>query len=132
MDIEPFLVTSTIEGVLAQRLVRTICTGCREPYDPPVELLEDIGIPLEELSDITFYHGRGCAECGYTGYRGRIGIFELFVPNDEIRQMVVSREPSMVIAEAARRGGMSTLREDGWDKVIKGITTIEEVVSETQ
>jgi type II secretion system protein E len=132
MDIEPFLVTSTIEGVLAQRLVRTICTGCREPYDPPVELLEDMGIPLEDLSDITFYHGRGCPECGYTGYRGRIGIFELFVANDEIRQMVISREPSMVIAEAARRAGMSTLREDGWDKVIKGITTVEEVVSETQ
>jgi len=132
MDIEPFLVTSTIEGILAQRLVRTICTGCREPYTPAPELLEDLGIPPEQLSDVTLYHGKGCADCGYTGYRGRIGIFELFVPTDTVRQMVIGREPSMTIAAQARRDGMRTLREDGWDKVLKGITTVEEIVAETQ
>jgi type IV pilus assembly protein PilB len=132
MDIEPFLVTSTIEGVLAQRLVRTICTGCREPYNPPLEQLEDLGISPDQLSDVTFYHGRGCADCGYTGYRGRIGIFELFVPTETVRQMIIGREPSMTIAAQARRDGMRSLREDGWDKVLKGITTIEEIVSETQ
>ena len=88
MNIEPFLITSTIEGVLAQRLVRTICTGCREPYMPPEELLMDLGVTLEMTQGMTFYTGKGCVDCNFSGYRGRIGIFEMLTVGSEIKELI--------------------------------------------
>lgn len=132
MDVEPFLVTSTVESVLAQRLVRTICTGCKETYTPEVELLQDLNIDPEDAKNVTFHRGKGCVDCNYTGYRGRIGIFEHLVMNDTLKEMVLNREPTSVIRNEARRHGMKTMREDGWEKVIRGITTVEEIVRETQ
>ena len=131
MNIEPFLLTSTIEGVLAQRLVRTICSACREKHDPNPESLDEMGISQAEASQIDFYHGKGCAECNYTGYRGRIGIFELFTPSEETKEMILRRCSSTELRDSARKEGMKTLREDGWEKIINGITTVDEILKET-
>ena len=131
MNVEPFLVTSTIEAVLAQRLVRTVCSACREPYKPNQDLLEEVGVSPEEAEQITFYHGKGCVDCNYTGYRGRIGLFELLVPTEPIKEMILARASSAAIREQARKEGMRTLRDDGWEKVINGITTVEELLRET-
>jgi len=132
MNVEPFLVTSTVEGVLAQRLVRTICTGCREPFQPPEELLTELGITPDMTEGITFHQGKGCADCNYTGYRGRIGIFELMTISDTIKELILNREPTSLIRRQARKEGMRTMREDGWEKIVRGITTFEEIIRETQ
>jgi general secretion pathway protein E/type IV pilus assembly protein PilB len=132
MGVEPFLVSSTVEGVMAQRLVRTLCKECREPYYPvEEELPEDFpreGIRFPPL----LYRAVGCRQCRNTGYRGRIGIFELLVTNDEIRKLVGERAPTHVIKQAAMNAGMRTLRQDGWVKVLRGQTTIEEVLRVTK
>ncbi len=132
MNVEPFLVTSTVEGVLAQRLVRTICTGCRDPYHPPEELLTELDVSPEMTHGITFYQGKGCTDCNYTGYRGRIGIFELMTISDSIKELILNREPTSLIRRQARKEGMKTMREDGWEKIVRGITTFEEIIRETQ
>jgi len=132
MNVEPFLITSTIEGVIAQRLVRTICTGCRETYDPPEELLIDLGITSDMTKGVTFYQGKGCVDCNYTGYRGRIGIFETLTISEGIRELILDRSPTSVIRRQARKEGMRTMREDGWEKIVRGITTLEEILRETQ
>lgn len=125
MGVESFLVSSSLEGVLAQRLVRRICSQCKEQYDPdPAKLPPDFTLePGEKL-----YRGKGCRECRETGYKGRQGIFELLTVNDEIREIVVRQGTSGEIQQAARKAGMSTMRDDGWDKVRQGITTVEEVL----
>lgn len=132
MGVEPFLVSSTVEGVMAQRLVRTLCKECREPYYPvEEELPEDFpreGIRFPPL----LYRAVGCRQCRNTGYRGRIGIFELLVTNDEIRKLVGERAPTHVIKQAAMNAGMRTLRQDGWVKVLRGQSTIEEVLRVTK
>ncbi len=125
MGIEGFLVSSSLIGVLAQRLVRVICPKCKEPYKPQQEMIDKI----ELLSDnITTYHGKGCEECRHTGYQGRTGIFELMVVNEEIRRFIMERASSELIRKKAVAGGMQILREAGWQKVQEGITTIEEVL----
>lgn len=131
MDVEPFLVTSSVVGVLAQRLVRTVCPNCRDEYKPKEELLYDLGVSPEEVEGVNFTRGKGCAECNYVGYRGRIGIFELFQVSESIRELILKREPSSVIRRQARLEGMRTMREDGWTKIKMGLTTIEEVLRET-
>jgi general secretion pathway protein E/type IV pilus assembly protein PilB len=132
MGVEPFLVSSTVEGVMAQRLVRTLCKECREPYYPSEdELPEDF--PREGLRfPPLLYRAVGCRQCRNTGYRGRIGIFELLVTNDEIRKLVGERTPTHVIKQVAMKAGMRTLRQDGWIKVLRGQTTIEEVLRVTK
>jgi general secretion pathway protein E/type IV pilus assembly protein PilB len=132
MGVEPFLVASTVEGVLAQRLVRVLCEDCKEPYKPnEKELPEDF--PRDRLTDIPFlYRPTGCECCRNTGYRGRMGIYELLVTNEEIRHLVTQACTSDVIKQAAIKNGMETLRDDGWNKVLTGITTIDEVLRVTK
>ncbi len=129
MGIEGFLVSSSLIGVLAQRLVRVICPACKEPFEPPEQLMEKI---VKSLGDVTTYHGTGCTECRDTGYRGRTGIFELMSIDEEIRRLILERAGSDVIRERSVAKGMQTLAESGWQKVREGITTIEEVMRVTQ
>ncbi|MEM7559507.1 MAG: ATPase, T2SS/T4P/T4SS family, partial [Planctomycetota bacterium] len=133
MGVEPFLVASTVEGVLAQRLVRVLCDECKEPYMPNRDDLPD-DFPEEALSDPRFrlYHPGGCEHCRQTGYRGRKGIYELLVTNEKIRQQVTDQVSSDVIKKTATAAGMATLRNDGWAKVIEGITTVDEVLRVTK
>jgi general secretion pathway protein E len=128
--VEPYLVSSSLICVLAQRLVRRICPDCKQAYVPPGHELRDLGIM--EDGQTTFYVGSGCAKCFDTGYRGRTGIYEMMVINDEIREMVYTRQTAGVIKKKALEYGMQTLRMDGARKVQAGITTIAEVLRVTQ
>ncbi len=132
MGIKPFLVSSSIQGIMAQRLVRVICPKCKESYQPPGDELLEIGLSLEDVSGVEFYRGKGCPECNQMGYRGRQGIFEVLIVSDSIRDLILKRASSSEIREKARSLGMRTLREDGWQKVFKGVTTVAEVVRVTQ
>jgi type II secretion system protein E len=132
MGIEPFLVSSSVEAILAQRLVRTICQSCKEEYHPGMEILREVGFPAEDRETTKFYRGRGCEECRYTGYKGRLGIFEVLVMSEALRPLVIERKSSTTIKQVACARGMSTLRDDGWDKVKRGLTTLEEVARVTQ
>jgi general secretion pathway protein E len=129
MGIEGFLVSSSLIGVLAQRLVRVICPVCKEPYKPQQDLVDKAEFLPE---NITTYHGAGCDECRYTGYRGRTGIFELMVIDGEIRRLIIERASSDIIRQKAVLKGMQVLRECGWERVRQGITTIEEVLRVSQ
>lgn len=129
MGIEAFLVSSSLIGVLAQRLVRVICPVCKEPYNPEKDILDKAELVPD---NITAYHGVGCDECRHTGYRGRIGIFELMVVDGETRRMILDRVGSDVIRQKAVANGMMVLRDAGWKKVQEGVTTIEEVLRVSQ
>jgi general secretion pathway protein E/type IV pilus assembly protein PilB len=136
MGIEPFLVSSTVEGVMAQRLVRTICPECKEEFTPdPEELPADFLAQATQARPpgerVKLWRGAGCRACRQTGYRGRAGIFELMVTGEAIREMCVQRQNSSAIRKQALKDGMITLRQDGWRKVLGGITTIEEVARVT-
>tara|TARA_B100001123_G_C15313180_1_gene1025198 strand:- start:477 stop:2186 length:1710 start_codon:yes stop_codon:yes gene_type:complete len=130
MGIENFLISSALLGVLAQRLVRVICPDCKEERPLKTSLREEMGILTKE--DIKVYHGKGCKACSQTGFRGRCGIYELLVIDDNIRELILKKTTAQIIRDQARKAGMTTLREDGWDKVIKGITTVEEILRVTQ
>ncbi len=132
MDIEPFLITSTLEAIIAQRLVRKICSSCKEEYSPDARELSLIGLKPEDVEGKKFYMGKGCEICNGIGYKGRIGIFEILVVNDEIRTLVVNKATAGDLRKKSHEKGMSMLREDGLKKVWMGITTIEEVARETQ
>lgn len=132
MGIEPFLVASSVEAVLAQRLVRTICKHCKEEQKVEKSFLRKIGFPAEDIETAKVYHGVGCDECHQLGYQGRLGIYELLLVDEKIRPLILDRAPSTTIARAALANGMRTLRHDGWVKVKAGITTIEEVLRVTQ
>ncbi|MBU1061358.1 MAG: type II secretion system ATPase GspE [Candidatus Omnitrophica bacterium] len=127
MEVEPFLISSSVIGILAQRLVRKICEKCKESFTPSEEILKGLGVEAKEL-----FRGKGCNTCRDTGYKGRVGIFELLVVTEEIRKMIVDRASSDLIKNKALQMGMKTLRDDGLDKVLKGITTAEEVIKATQ
>jgi len=129
MGIEGFLVSSSIIGVLAQRLVRLICPACKEPFVPAQEFIEKINLPAAYT---TTYHGAGCEECRYTGYKGRTGIFELMIMSEEVRQLVLEKASADIIRQKAVSQGMQVLRECGWQKIKQGLTTIEEVLRVTQ
>ncbi len=131
MGVEPFLVSSTVEGVMAQRLVRTLCPACREAYQPIVDDLPD-DFPRQRLTGHRIYRAVGCRECRGTGYSGRLGIYELLTINDEIRRLASERQPSNLVKRAAIESGMRTLRCDGWEKVLSGETTIDEVLRVTK
>jgi type IV pilus assembly protein PilB len=130
MGVEPYLVSSSVIGVLAQRLVRLICSECKEEYKPSKEELADIGISGNE--EIEFYRGKGCPKCMNLGYKGRIGIFELMVVDDKIRNLIVAKVYLDKIRTQARSSGMLTLMEDGIQKIKEGLTTVEEVLRVTQ
>ena len=131
MGVEPFLVSSSIIGVVAQRLVRTICPNCKESYKPSPKIITELGLSSKDV-DLVFYRGKGCKACGNTGYKGRLGIFELMILNDRIRELILTRTSTSVIRKAAQEGGMRTLREDGLEKALAGITTLDEVIRVTQ
>ena len=132
MGIKPFLVSSSIRGIMAQRLVRVICPSCKEPYQPRPDELMEIDLSAEDVAGLKFYRGKGCQKCNQIGYRGRQAIFEVLMITDPIRNLALKRASSGEIREKARSLGMRTLREDGWQKVFKGITTVAEVVRVTQ
>ena len=131
MGTEPFLVAASLEGVLAQRLLRTICQDCRASYEPNEALLNQLGVSSHELGDKEFFTGRGCDVCDQTGYKGRRGLFELLDMTDPIRELVTDRAPTVVIKQKAIELGMNTLREDGLRNIYDGNTTIEEVLKYT-
>jgi len=131
MGCEPFLVAASLEGVLAQRLVRTICKDCKAPYEPNEAILSQLGVSSHEIGDKNFYTGRGCDACGQSGYRGRQGLYELLDITDPIRDLIIDRAPSVVIKQKAVELGMQTLREDGLRNIYLGNTTIEEVLKYT-
>lgn len=130
MGVEPFLVASSVVAVLGQRLVRSICENCKQAVRPPLPLLEKIGFPPDR--EFVFYEGKGCDKCNETGYKGRTSIQELFLPDEDIRQMIIYKESSSKLMQTAVARGMRTLREHGYKKVLKGITSIEEVLRVTQ
>jgi len=132
MNVKPYLVASTVQAVLAQRLVRTICRECREAYQPTREEMAVLEIGAYAIGGISFYKGKGCSRCNHTGHRGRTGIFELLVLKDELRSLITSKASSTIIRDKARQFGFRTLREDGIEKIKSGITSIEEVVRITQ
>jgi type II secretion system protein E len=132
MGIEPFLVASSVEAVLAQRLVRTICPHCKEEQKVAPEFLKKVGFPENEIGTAKFYKGAGCERCRQLGYQGRMGIYELLLLTEVLRPLVMNRAPASTIAQKAIENGMRTLRTDGWNKVRLGLTTIEEVLRVTQ
>lgn len=131
MGIPTFLITATVEAILAQRLVRRICTKCREETTPPHELLMELGLDPNNLGDKKFYRGTGCDTCNNTGYKGRIGLFELMIMNDDLREMIMRNSTTDELRNRAAEFGMITLREYGIRYVFEGVTTADEVVRET-
>jgi type II secretory ATPase GspE/PulE/Tfp pilus assembly ATPase PilB-like protein len=132
MGIEPFLVASSVEAVLAQRLVRTICPHCKAEQKVERDYLIKIGFPENEITTAKFWRGAGCDECRQLGYQGRLGIYELLLLNEAVRPLILNRSPASTIAQRAIEQGMRTLRTDGWNKVRATLTTIEEVLRVTQ
>jgi type IV pilus assembly protein PilB len=128
MGVEPFLVASATNLVLAQRLARKICPNCKEPINVPIKALVDIGIPEEEAKQIQCYKGKGCDNCSNTGYKGRIALYEVMMLYDELKELILAGAPASELKRTAMRLGMKTLRQSGIDKLKQGITTIEEVV----
>ena len=131
MGTEPFLVAASLEGVLAQRLLRTICKNCKASYEPNEALLTQLGVSSHELGDKEFYTGRGCEVCDQSGYKGRRGLFELLDITDPLRDLITERAPTVVLKQKAIELGMQTLREDGLRNIYEGKTTIEEVLKYT-
>jgi type II secretion system protein E len=132
MGIEPFLVASSVEAVMAQRLVRTICPHCKREQKVERDYLRRIGFPEDQIQTAKFWHGVGCEACRQLGYQGRMGIYELLILNESLRPLILNRSPASTIAQRAIEFGMRTLRTDGWNKVKNGQTTIEEVLRVTQ
>lgn len=130
MGIEPFLISSAVDCIVAQRLARRLCMACREPYEPTPQLLAEAGLNFEDKVP-TLYHAKGCKKCNNTGYRGRLGIYEVLLVSEEIERLTVKRSTSDEIKRTAIEEGMSPLRQDGYEKVIKGLTSIEEIVRVT-
>lgn len=132
MGVEPFLITSSLEAVIAQRLVRTLCKRCKEAYKPSDAILQEVSLSRAEVGQRDFYIGRGCKACNFTGYKGRTGIYEFFVMNEAIKELVLGRAPTAVLRQKAQEFGMRTLREDGLIKVFDAQSSIEEIARETQ
>ena len=128
MGIEPFLVASSIEGLVAQRLVRRLCKECKAPRELDMAFLEKIAFPVDRLAEGTIYEPVGCEACRKTGYSGRMGLYEVIIVNEALRPLIIQRASSASIKNEAMRHGMRTLRDDGWDKVLFGDTTIEEIL----
>lgn len=129
IGVQPFLVASSLIAIMAQRLVRIVCPKCKEPEDPPASEIKAAGLSPEHVKSANFMRGRGCNHCNHTGYRGRLGIFEMLRMTGAMREMTFKREPTQSIRRQARLLGMRTLLEDGLQKALKGVTTLEEVLS---
>ncbi len=131
LGLEPFLVTATLEGIVAQRLVRKICQSCKAEYTPAEEQLMELELRPEDVQGRRFWYGKGCEVCNNTGYRGRQGIYEIMLLDDEMRDMIIKHASTQVLRMEAKRRGMRTLRQSGLLAIYDGITSIEEVVKET-
>jgi type IV pilus assembly protein PilB len=131
LGMEPFLVTATIEGVIAQRLVRKICLSCKTEYTPTIEQLMELELKPEDVAGKKLYYGKGCPACNNTGYRGRMGLYEIMVLDDDMRDMIVQHASTQVLRMEAKKRGMRTLRQCGLLAIYDGVTSIEEVVRET-
>jgi type II secretory ATPase GspE/PulE/Tfp pilus assembly ATPase PilB-like protein len=128
MGIEPFLVSSSVIGVVAQRLIRLLCTRCREPYTPPAEVIARYGLARPDEPAPALYRAKGCEACNNIGYKGRIGLFEIMVMDDEVRNLLVKEVASDMIKRAGIAAGMRTLQLDGIAKVLNGMTSLEEML----
>jgi len=129
MGVEPYLISSCVEGIVAQRLVRRVCRNCNDTYEVPESIRNEIAMTYpDRIDEAQFIHGHGCPACGFTGYRGRSAINEVMIMSDPLRAMVVAREPANIIKDLAMKEGMVTLRQDGWLRVIEGRTSVEEVL----
>ena len=131
MGVKPFLVASSVRAIMAQRLVRRVCKKCAQPYTPTADEIRLLGLDEEFIKNSTFMKGRGCSACGHTGYKGRMGIYEIFILQEEIQNLIYGKAASNVIRDAARKSGMRTLREDGLRKAAAGTTTLAEVLATT-
>jgi len=131
MGVQPFLITATVEAILAQRLVRRVCQRCKEEQQPTTEMLFDVGLTPDAIVGKKFFKGRGCEGCNNTGYKGRVGLFELMIMNDELRDMIVQNASTDELRNSAVSYGMITLRDNGLEKCYLGTTTLEEVIRET-
>ncbi len=131
LGVEPFLLTATIEGIVAQRLIRKICEKCKTPYEPTDNQLMELGLTADDIKGKKFYYGKGCNKCNNTGYRGRIAIFEIMNFNDEIRDLIMNNASTNVLRQASRKAGMKLLRDCGLEAIYDGITTVDEVIKET-
>src|SRR5207248_11640990 len=131
MGLEPYLITATLEGILAQRLVRRICEDCRTEYQPSPEVLMELNLRPADVVGKKFFFGRGCDRCNNTGHRGRMGIFKLVLINDDLRDLITNGASTDALRNACRKHGMVTLRDSGLSAIFRGRTTIEEVVRET-
>ena len=127
MGVEPFLIASSLIGVMAQRLVRTICSECKEEYVPQAAVIKRSKL-LYQAGRTKVYQGKGCEICNNTGYKGRTTITELLIPNERIKELIVEKSPTSLIKNEAMKQGMRTLRQDGLGKVLRGITTLSEVI----
>jgi len=131
MGIPTFLITATVEAILSQRLVRRICSLCREEWTPSREVLDELDLTAADIKGRKFYKGKGCEGCNNTGYKGRVGLFEFMALNNDLREMIMNNVPTDALREAARKGGMVTLREIGIDAMFTGTTSADEVIRET-
>ena len=131
MGVAPYLISSTLEGVLGQRLVRTICEQCKTAYVPDQDVLAQLGLTEQDVAGRQFYYGAGCQFCNETGYRGRKGIYEYLAASPAIKDLINQRKPTLLIRHRAIELGMRTLREDGIRNVLDGYTTVEEVLKYT-
>jgi type IV pilus assembly protein PilB len=131
LGLEAFLITASLEGVIAQRLVRKICNNCKTEYTPAEEQLMELELRTEDVKGKTFYYGKGCDQCNNTGYRGRLGIYEIMTLDDDMRDMIIKQASTQVLRMESKKRGMRTLRQSGLMAIYDGITTIEEVVRET-
>jgi type IV pilus assembly protein PilB len=131
MGLEPFLISASLEAVLAQRLVRRICSKCRCSYEPSQDIMDVLDVDPLEIADKNFYFGEGCEQCSQTGYKGRIGLFEMIMVSDAIRDLINNRAPTLQIRQKALEQGMRGLRDDGLRGIFDGNTTIEEVLKYT-
>jgi type IV pilus assembly protein PilB len=131
MGIEPFLVASSVNLVLAQRLVRRICSACKQPVQLNEEVLSELQLDPASVKGVTFYEGAGCVDCNNTGYRGRQGVYEVMTMSPKVRDLVLERASAGEIKKTAIEEGMLTLRRDGLEKLKRGLTTTEEILKET-
>jgi len=132
MGVEPYLVSSSAIGVVAQRLMRRICPTCKEVYKPEHDLLKGLGLDGQEYADAKYCRGRGCEDCKFLGYRGRTAIYEIMKMTEEVRELTVQRVPASQIKRVALQQGMKTLRMNALEKVLQGTSTLEELVRVTQ
>jgi type IV pilus assembly protein PilB len=131
IGVEPFLIAATLEGVVGQRLVRRVCLECREWYEPSIDILRELELTPEQVAGKKFAYGKGCPACNGTGYRGRVGLFEIMIVSDALRELIMDKAPTSKLRSLARQEGMRVMREAGLMVMYEGVTTVEEILRET-